>query len=162
MIVGMASLIGKVAMKFAVNDAASLIASKAQDQALSSVLGELIQETTQKLEARPQVLGVSSDTWYAFRLADEANWRNANRFLSDDLNLQIPRMYSKQLNQSGAAPFVVSVGADSNGVSCNFRKAPRSAGFTAEECRNATIEAVRKSIKRYVRMAACGQRVEVE
>lgn len=148
------SLIGKTALRVAIHD---VMASLATD----AISVRAVRDYAQRLEAerRPQILGVSSETWYAFRLADGGYWARANQLLADDLGLRVPRTYFRSTGRTGALPFVLTVQGDREGVLCNFRRAPRSAGFDRAELRGVVREAVRDSMKMYIRAAASGQMV---
>lgn len=151
-LIAIASFIGKAAFRAAIQDVAASLAQNA-------IAMKSARDYAQKLEAehRPRVLGVSSETWYAFRMADENHWTLANQLLADNLGLRVSRAYFRDTGRSGSLPYVLTVQSDREGVLCNFRKAPRSTGFNRTELHEAVVDAMRDSMKAYIRAAASGQ-----
>lgn len=153
-LVAIASLIGRAAFRAVIHDVASVLSG-------DNIARQSLMDYAQKLEAtaKPEVLGIASETWYAFRLANENDWRRANQLLADSLKLEIPRTYFRHTKRPGALPYVLSIHPTREGLLCNFRRAPRSTGFDSAELRAATVDAVRGVMKTYIRMAASGQMV---
>jgi len=153
-LVAIASFIGRAAFRAAVHDVAAEAAGHA-------VTMKAVRDFGQRLEAeqRPRVLGIGSETWYAFRLADEDYWRRANQLLADELGLRVSREYLRYTGRTGSIPFVLAAQQSREGVTCNFRRAPRSGGINRAELRETIIGAVRNSMRNYVRAAASGQLV---
>jgi hypothetical protein len=146
--------IGKVAFRKAIQSIVS------EPLALENLAEELMEKLEQQAEQRPRVLGVESDTWYTFRMADERYWVQANQFLSDQMDRRVSAAYNDVVGRASVPPFALSVTSSNDGVSVSFRKSPRSTGFDAGACRAAAVNAVRESMRAYVRMAAAGIPIE--
>lgn len=157
MLMALAGFIGKVAFRKAIQ---GIVAEQAEQLALENLTEELMERLEQRAEQRPRVLGVESDTWYSFRMADERYWAQANRFLSDQIDRRVTGAYNNIVGRASAPPFALSATPSSDDISISFRKSPRSAGFDVGACREATINAVRESMRAYVRMAAAGIPIE--
>jgi len=123
------------------------------DAASATMRQALTEEVTKQLEEpKPQVQGVDSETWYAFRMSKEAAWEEANRYLADELTSRIPRAYADYNNRM--PPFIVSADYDVHNIFLTFNKVPRTNGFNRTEAKSATINAVRSSLREYIRAAA--------
>jgi len=153
-LVAIASFIGRVAFRAAIQDVAASLVGDA-------VAIKSARDYAQKLEAeqRPRVLGISSETWYAFRMADADYWLRANQLLADELWLKIQQTYLQRTGRTGAPPYVLTMHSSREGVLCNFRRAPRSVGFDRTELRDTVIGTVQDAMKAYVRAAASGQMI---
>jgi len=150
MLAAMASFIGRFALNQVIRN---YLAEQGE-------ISELIQKVLEKLgvdaERRPRILGVESETWYGFRMADEGYWRHANRLLSDEMGSLVVRSYNNLVERVGVPPFALTASPSSEGILIAFRKGPRSEGFSRDQCFSATVDAVRQSMRSYVRAAASG------
>ena len=128
-----------------------------------SEAGEGAQEAAQMLEeashARPRILGISSETWYGYRMAQASSWEDANAQLASDLDIAIYRTYLNLTGTAGTPPFAVSVVSSQEGVQCLFHKAPMSTGISRQQCYMSAVGAMRELARAYVRIAASGVRV---
>lgn len=157
MLMALSGFIGKVAFRKVIQ---SIVAEQAEQLVLEDLAQELMEKLEQQAEQRPRVLGVDSETWYTFRMADERSWTQANRFLSDQIDRRVTDAYNDVVGRASVPPFALSVAPSSDGIGISFRKSPRSTGFDARTCRAATVNAVRKSMRAYIRMAAAGTPIE--
>lgn len=157
MLAAMASFIGKFALKEALQ---GVLAGQLEQAIAQKVAGELMEGLEEKAARKPRILGVESETWYAFRMEQEKYWTQANRFLANQMDMRVRMAYSDVVQRASAPPFALTANPTDDGFVLNFRKSPRSAGYDRNLCRSAAITAVRKSMRAYVRMAASGIPIE--
>lgn len=157
MLAAMASFLGKFALKAALK---KIVAEQVEQAVVQEVTEKLADELEEKAEQKPRILGVESETWYTFRMAQEKYWRRASGFLANQMADRVRAEYGDATQSTGAPPFALTASPTGDGLVLNFRKSPRSAGYDRSVCRSAAITAVRKSMRAYVRMAASGIPIE--
>lgn len=157
MLAAMASFIGKFALKAAIK---KVVAGQIEQAVMQEVTEKLADELEEKAAKKPRILGVESETWYTFRMAQEKYWRRANELLANQMADRVRAEYGTATQSTGAPPFALTANPTGDGLVLNFRKSPRSAGYDRNECRSVAISAMRKSMRAYVRMAASGISIE--
>lgn len=157
MLMAMASLIGKAALKQVIGET---IAAQGEQLIMQQVVDEVMDDLERKAAAKPKILGVESETWYMFHMARERYWTQANRFLADQMVDRVRVAYNEITGSAVALPFALSALPTDEGLMLNFRKAPRSESYNRSQCRIAAVDAVRGSMKAYIRMAAAGIPIE--
>ena len=157
MLMAMASFIGKYALRQAIEQ---VVVEQAEQMVVEQLADELMDVLERKAATKPRILGIESETWYMFHMAKEQSWTQANRFLADQMDERMRRAYMDVTGVAKAPPFALTTAPTEDGLVLNFRKAPRSVGYDRALCREAAINAVKGSMKAYVRMAAAGIPIE--
>ena len=151
MLIALAGLIGRIALRAGISE---MVANFAGDL----VSQEAVKEASQEIESDEggRMVGVESETFYAFHLADRDSWTRANQGLADLLKVAIPQQFFRQAGPEKEAPFTVSTSMERDGVRLHFTKTPTTTGFERREAKDAARKAVRKLAKGYIRAAAAG------
>jgi len=157
MLMAMASFIGKYALRRAIEN---VVAEQAGQMAAEQLASELMDTLARKAAQRPKILGIESETWYMFHMAQEQYWAQANRFLADQMDVRIHLAYNDLTGKAAVLPFALTTVPTDEGLIFNFRKSPRSEGYNRALCREASRTATRAAMKAYVRMAAAGMPIE--
>ncbi len=157
MLMAMASFIGKYALRQAIE---KVVAEQVEQMVIEKLADELMETLERKAAMKPKILGIESETWYMFHMATEQYWTQANRFLADQMDDRLRRAYTDVTGSATAPPFSVTTAPTEDGIVFNFRKAPRSVGYDRALCREAAMNAVRGSMRAYVRMASSGIPIE--
>lgn len=157
MLMAMASFIGKFALRQAIE---GVVAGQVEQVVMEQLADKLMDTLERKAAQRPRILGVESETWYMFHMAQERYWTQANRFLANQMGDRMRVAYNDVSGKAVALPFALTTASTEEGLIFNFRKAPRSEGYSRALCREATVAAIRGSMKAYVRMAAAGIPIE--
>lgn len=157
MLMAMASFIGKYAIRQAIE---KVVAEQAERMVMEQLADKVMETLERKAAMKPRILGIESETWYMFHMATERYWTQANRFLVDQMDGRVSSAYADVTGIAKAPPFALTAAPTEDGLVLNFRKAPRSMGYDRALCREAAVNAVRGSMKSYVRMAAAGIPIE--
>jgi len=157
MLMAIASFIGKYALRQAIGN---VVAEQAGRMAAEQLADELVDTLERKAAQKPKILGIESETWYMFHMAQGQYWTQANRFLADQMETRIHNVYTGLTGRAAVLPFALTTAPTEEGLIFNFRKAPRSEGYDRALCREASRSAMRKSMKAYIRMAAAGIPIE--
>lgn len=157
MLAAMASFIGRYALRQAIE---SVVAEQAQQMAVEQLADKLMDTLERAAAQKPKILGVESETWYMYHMAQEKYWTQANRFLADQMENRMRMAYNEASGKAAAPPYALTIAPTEEGLIFNFRKAPRSIGYSRDLCLAATRVAMRGSMRAYVRMAAAGIPIE--
>jgi len=157
MLMAIASFIGKYAMREAIQ---KVVAEQVEQMVVEQLADKLMDTLETAAAQRPRILGIESETWYMFHMAQERYWTQANGFLADQMGVRMRVSYSEMVGRATVLPFAMTASPTDEGLLLNFRKGPRSEGYSRALCYNATVSAVRESMRAYVRMAAAGVPIE--
>lgn len=157
MLMALASFIGKFAMREAIQK----VVAEQVEQVVVEQLADKLMDTLETAAAqKPRILGIESETWYMFHMAQEHYWTQANGFLADQMSVRMRMEYNDLTGRASVLPFAMTAAPTEDGLLLNFRKSPRSQGYSRDLCYNATVSVVRGAMRAYVRMAAAGVPIE--